>query len=86
MGPDYRYLVEKAGIELPLIGFYDVPDARAFEPLVRPPEGRWACLFMFYPNWLKGESLHLTKENYHPLHPDAVLLLPHLKILTDRRP
>jgi hypothetical protein len=58
------YLVEKAGIKLPILGLYDTPDPSAFEPLVRPVEGRWACVFMFYQHWLKGESLHLTKENY----------------------
>jgi hypothetical protein len=64
MDTDCRYLVEKAGIDLPILGLYDTPDPSAFEPLVRPVEGRWACVYMFYQHWLKGESLHLTKENY----------------------
>jgi len=57
-------LVEKAGLTLPVIGLYDAPDASAFEPLVRPAQSRWACVYMFYENWLKGETLHLTKENF----------------------
>lgn len=64
MLPDPKFLMEKAGVNIPLIGFYDAPDPSAFEPLVRPVEGRWACLYMFYKNWLKGKTLHLTKDNY----------------------
>lgn len=64
MLPDPKFLMEKAGVNIPLIGFYDAPDPSAFEPLVRPVEGRWACLYMFYKNWLKGKTLHLTKGNY----------------------
>jgi len=57
-------LVETAGLTLPVIGLYDAPDASAFEPLIRPTQGRWACVFMFYKSWLRGETLHLTKENF----------------------
>lgn len=64
MHPDPNFLMDKAGITLPLIGFYDTPDPSAFEPLVRPVEGRWACLYMYYKNWLKGKTLHLTEDNY----------------------
>jgi hypothetical protein len=64
MLPDPKFLMEKAGINIPLIGFYDAPDPSAFEPLVRPVEDRWACLYMFYKNWLKGKTLHLTKDNH----------------------
>jgi hypothetical protein len=35
-----NYLIEKAGITIPLIGFYDAPDPSAFEPTVKPKEGR----------------------------------------------
>ena len=64
MDPQCGYLTEKAGLGLPMIGCYDAPDPSAFEPLVRPTKGRWACVYVFYRRWLKGESLHLTKENY----------------------
>jgi hypothetical protein len=57
-------LVETAGLTLPVVGLYDAPDASAFEPLIRPAQGRWACVFMFYKSWLRGETLHLTKENF----------------------
>lgn len=64
MHPDPTYLLEKSGVEFPIIGLYDAPDVSSFEPLVRPAEGRWACLFMFWENWRRGETLHLTEANY----------------------
>jgi len=64
MHPDPTFLLENAGITIPLIGFYDTPDPSAFEPIVSPVEGRWACSYMFYKSWLKGKTLHLTKENH----------------------
>jgi hypothetical protein len=64
MHPDPTFLLENAGITLPLIGFYDTPDPSAFEPMVSPVEGRWACSYMFYKSWLRGKTLHLTKENH----------------------
>ena len=44
----------------PIIGFYDAPDPAPFEPLVSP-EGR-ACVFSFYPSWLQGKTIHITKD------------------------
>ena len=64
MLPNPNFLIKKAGITLPLIGFYDTPNPSAFEPLVRPVKDRWACLYMYYKNWLKGKTLHLTENNY----------------------
>ena len=64
MHPDPTFLIENAGVTIPLIGFYDTPDPSAFEPTVRPVEGRWACLYMFYKSWLNSKTLHLTKENH----------------------
>lgn len=57
-------LMKTAGLTLPVIGLYDAPDASAFEPLVRPAEGKWACVYMFYTSWLKGQTLHLTGGNF----------------------
>lgn len=57
-------LIETAGLTLPVIGLYDAPDAAAFEPLVRPAQGKWACVYMFFKDWLKGKRLHLTQENF----------------------
>lgn len=61
--PDPHALLQKAGIDLPLIGLYDAPDPEPFEPLIRPPEGKHACVFAFYKKWLSGVTLHLTKDN-----------------------
>jgi hypothetical protein len=62
--PDPRTLIDKIGLDVPLVGFYDAPDVRAFEPLVEPKPGRRACVFAFYKHWLAGKTLHLTQENY----------------------
>ena len=56
MLPDPAKLLEIAGIKIPLIGFYDVPDPKPFEPFVKP--GR--CYFSCYNNWLKGESVCIS--------------------------
>jgi hypothetical protein len=60
--PDSARLRKKLDIELPLIGFYDAPDPAVFEPLVTPAKND--CVFSFYKNWLKGETLHNTRESY----------------------
>jgi hypothetical protein len=60
--PDYSQLVKRIDLSIPLIGFYDAPDPSYFEPLVKPNQGD--CVFLFYKNWLKGETLHITKEHY----------------------
>ena len=64
MQPDASNLLEKMGLEIPPIGFYDAPDTRPFEPLVEPKPGTRACVFAFYRQWLRGKTLHLTKENF----------------------
>jgi len=60
--PDPGRLLDKLEIGLPLIGFYDAPDSAVFEPLVAPKGNE--CVFSFYLNWLKGETLHSTRESY----------------------
>ncbi len=60
--PDYSLLVKRIDLSIPLIGFYDAPDPIPFEPLVKPSQGE--CVFLFYKNWLKGQTLHITKEHY----------------------
>lgn len=64
MKPDPTRLLAAAGIETPLIGFYDAPESAAFAPLVEPAKGTRACVFEFYPQWLKGVTLHLSKDNF----------------------
>ncbi len=60
--PDYSQLVKRIDLSIPLIGFYDAPDPGPFEPLVEPNKGD--CVFLFYKNWLEGQTLHITKEHY----------------------
>lgn len=64
MNKNCDYLLKTAGIKLPVIGLYDTADPSSFEPLVFPVEGRWACVFMFFKNWQKGESLYLKPDTY----------------------
>jgi len=58
MKPDPTKLLEIAGIETPLIGFYDVSDPKPFEPFAKPKR----CYFASYENWLKGESVCISKN------------------------
>jgi hypothetical protein len=58
MVPDPTDLLEIAGIETPLIGFYDVPDLQPFEPFARTER----CLFSAYENWLRGESIWISED------------------------
>jgi hypothetical protein len=64
MQPDPTNLIKMAAIESPLIGFYDAPDPSPFEPCVEPAPGSRACVFAFYKRWLKGETLHIIKDNF----------------------
>jgi hypothetical protein len=64
MQPDPTRLLQILGLKTPPIGFYDAPDLSPFEPLVRPEPDKRTCMFAFYPEWLKGRSLLLTKDNY----------------------
>ena len=57
MKPDPTRLLEKAGIRNPLVGFYDVPDPKPFEPFAKPER----CIFSCYRNWLRGESICISK-------------------------
>jgi hypothetical protein len=64
MQPDPSTLIQKIGVEAPLIGFYDAPDVSPFEPVVRIESGDSSCIFSFYTNWLNGETLLLTRESF----------------------
>ena len=63
MQADPTNLLKKIGLTTPLSGLYDAPDTSPFEPLVSPQPGRHACTFAFYNAWLKGKTLHITREN-----------------------
>lgn len=60
--PDCSQLIKRIDLDKPLVGFYDAPDPRPFEPIVKPKKGD--CVFSFYKNWLRGETLHITKNHY----------------------
>ena len=62
--PDPSNLIGKLELEIPLIGFYDSPDIQPFEPVVKPGQKGHNCIFSFYEEWLKGRTLHLTKQNF----------------------
>ena len=64
MQPDPSNLITQIELRVPLLGVYDSPDTRGFEPLVAPEPGKHMCIFCFYENWLKGESLLITKDNF----------------------
>ena len=64
MQPDATNLLRRIGVETPPLGFYDAPEVSPFEPLVRLKPGDSSCIFSFYPNWMKGETLHLTADGY----------------------
>jgi hypothetical protein len=63
MQPDAKSLLEIAGITTPLIGFYDTPDIEAFEPLTEPDH----CVFSCYENWLAGESVLFSDDQFQCL-------------------
>jgi hypothetical protein len=61
--PDVTNLIKRIGLTTPLIGFYDAPDTSPFEPLVEPDPRRRLCVFSFYKKWLRGKTLHITRDN-----------------------
>lgn len=60
MQPDYTYLIEKTGIDKPLMGFYDTTDPEAFQPF----QTTGTCIFAYYKKLIKGISVLLTQEQY----------------------
>jgi len=64
MKHDPSRIVERLGITMPLIGFYDAPGIDGFEPVVTPEPGKHVCVFAFYRQWLEGKTLHITRENF----------------------
>ena len=59
MVPKPDKLLAISGIEIPLIGFYDVVDPKPFEPFANPER----CIFSCYKNWLNGESICISEGN-----------------------
>lgn len=64
MPPYPHKLIKTAGIEIPLVGFYDAPDPERFAPLVKPEPGKRVCVFSFFADWMRGKTLFVTKENF----------------------
>jgi len=60
--PNPSKLLTRLDITIPLVGLYDAPDITPFQPLIKP--GKSDCIFKFYENWKKGETLHITKNHY----------------------
>lgn len=60
MQPNANNLLKVSGITTPLIGFYDVPDTKPFEPFADPKH----CFFSAYNNWENGESVRVSKDKF----------------------
>jgi len=63
MNPDPTNLLNRINLSTPPIGFYDSPDVSQFKPLAKPKPQKHMCIFSFYKRWLRGETLHITKDN-----------------------
>jgi len=58
--PNADKLLRIAGVTMPLIGFYDVPDITPFQPFAKPKH----CIFSCFTNWVSGESTVVTEEHF----------------------
>jgi hypothetical protein len=56
MKPDPTNLLSILGISNPLIGFYDIPEKRLFEPIIAAKQ----CIFSCYRGWMQFESTYLS--------------------------
>lgn len=63
MQPDPGFFLENAGITIPLVGFYDLPNIEGIEDYLEPKQGARACFYAFFRQWEKGKYLHLTEDN-----------------------
>ena len=61
--PNPNELLKKIGLVTPLIGFYDTPDIVPFEPVIRPLSDKRPCIFSFYRQWLRGKTLHISRDS-----------------------
>ena len=59
MQPDPTNLLNILEISNPLIGFYDTPEMRLFEPFTDARQ----CVFSCYQGWMRGESTCLSERN-----------------------
>ncbi|NNG01606.1 MAG: hypothetical protein HKM93_19615 [Desulfobacteraceae bacterium] len=58
MRPDPANLLKITKITNPLMGFYDTPDKKPFEPFSEIKH----CLFSCYKGWIRGESTWLSEQ------------------------
>lgn len=63
MQPDPSAIVEALSIAEPLVGLYDAPDPAPFAPLIEPADEE-ECVFVSYPHWREGATLHITKAKH----------------------
>lgn len=52
-------LTDALRLDTPIVGLYDTDPSDDFEPIIHA-KGR-ACCFAYYPRWLKGETLVVTR-------------------------
>ncbi len=64
MLPDSTYLTTRIDLHYPIIGLYDTPDLSLFTDLVEPSREMRQCIFQFFPDWCKGKTLRLTRDNH----------------------
>ena len=60
--PETTNFCRRIDLKIPLVGFYDAPEPKAFEPVIKPEPGE--CVFAFYEKWAEGKTLHITKKHY----------------------
>lgn len=60
MQPNYTYLSEKLELKFPIIGFYDTPNAKAFNPVVEVG----TCMFAYFKRIVKGTNVLLTHDKF----------------------
>jgi len=59
---DPTLILDRLDIKYPIIGLYNAPDSKPFQPLVKPSDGD--CIFLYFKDWLKGKTLYLSKHHY----------------------
>lgn len=61
---DVNYLIDRLGIDLPLVGVYDAPHDASFGHVIEPVLHRKTCMFAYYSAWMRGQILKLTSTNF----------------------
>ena len=64
MVPDATKLIMELDLTLPLLGVYDAPETGGFGPLVGPEPGKHMCIFCFFENFRKGETLVINPRQF----------------------